>query len=96
MLAAMLPSTMFIDHWSEYVGTAFGQHDFVATDHVGHEVHCHGSPASCSLQTAPINAQMFASVVEVPQPTLTDVSLEYTVADLDEYLVSPPTEPPRL
>lgn len=96
LLAALLPSLLFIDHWDEYLDYALGQEPFVAAEHASHQVHCHGGPASCSQQPAPTNVQVFASVVQVPQPALMSFAFEDAAMSPDEHLMSPPTDPPRL
>lgn len=99
LLIAVLPSVLYLDHWVEYAGRALGSAqaaDVGEFDGATHAAHCHLGPASCSDQPVPASPQVFASVVELVRPELYSVALESDETRLEEFTVSPLTEPPRV
>ena len=97
LLAALLPSLLYIDHWGEFVDFALGRADAAdAAEAAAHSVHCHFGAASCSDQPVPTNLSQLGTIVEVPEPPLPAVALEERASTPEEFVVTPPTEPPRL
>ena len=92
MLLALAPSVLYVDHWMEYWGLTASQAEENALEHV---VHCHITPANCSDQPLPPDLSATPAVVHVVEPELTSVALEENVGTMREYIVAPPTEPPR-
>ncbi len=101
MLLAFLPSLLYVDHWGDFLNA--GRGGAIPPDHVaerlrqgGHFAHCHFGPATCSEQPVLTNMQAFPNLIELPEPEFPAIPLEDTVTTLEEFVVSPPTEPPRL
>ena len=91
MLFALAPSVMYLDHWSEYVGSSAVQEE----DASEHAQHCHIGPATCSDQPLPPDLSATPAVVHVVEPELTSVALEEADMTTQEHVVVPPTDPPR-
>jgi hypothetical protein len=95
LLLALLPSVLYIDHWSEYFGWTHDA-DSPGAEEV-HQGHCHLNPSTCSDQPLPPGPKMTWEVVELKEPALpTTIALDETLATETGFVVSVPTEPPRL
>jgi hypothetical protein len=100
LLIAFLPSLVYLDHVSAYVtyvvrGPGPREESVGALAHTRHAEHCHYGPSACSEQPAPTGVRVLPEVVEVPAPELPSVAVEDAVAQPEEVLAAPPTEPPR-
>jgi hypothetical protein len=92
LLAALLPSLLYIDHWGTYL---FGMSAALEeAETAGHEQHCHSGVSTCSSQPA-TGAPVLGSIVEMPRPRLTTTALEEAQVMVQGLAVAPPTEPPR-
>jgi hypothetical protein len=97
MLIALLPSVLYIDHWTTYVSGLLGQSEEAQLSELAsHSTHCHAGPSTCSDQPALYTAQVFPTVVEVDHPELPAVLLEDGPTVLQEHTSTPLTEPPRV
>jgi hypothetical protein len=67
--------------------------DDVETD--THVAHCHYQPSSCSDQPLTPNANAFPGIIELPSPALTNDPLYDSVTLFEEFLASPPDQPPK-
>jgi hypothetical protein len=97
MLAALVPSLLYIDHWGEYLDYAFGLEVEEASEleHLAHESHCHYGPSTCSEQPAPLAVTPFPQVVELPDPKLTWQEIEDVQAHVEEFVAAVLPDPPR-
>ncbi len=98
LILAFLPSVLYVGHWGQFTDVALGYTalEREADAHTSHEAHCHLGQSSCSSQPAPVGVQAIGSVVELPKPALFDFATTETLQIVSEFIVSPPTEPPRL
>ena|ERR1700694_1327950 len=95
MLLALLPSMLYIDHWSAYFGWTKDD-DSPGAQEV-HQGHCHLSPSTCSDQPLPPGPRATWEVVEFKKPNLPPiVALDEPSVKLTGVVVSVPTEPPRV
>jgi hypothetical protein len=60
-----------------------------------HISHCHFNPASCSDQPLTPNANAFPGLIELPSPALNHSPLYDSVPLYEEFLASPPDQPPQ-
>lgn len=98
LIIAFLPMAAYLGHWGQFTDYAFGRagHERPADpDHASHEGHCHGT-ATCSDQAQLVGVRVFPTVVEVAKPSLVDFVVEDEVFLYREFVLAPPTEPPRL
>jgi hypothetical protein len=93
LLLSLLPSVLYLDHWSEFLFPNRPEH-VSAADEALHESHCHFGSGSCS-QPVPTNLKMLVSVVDLPQLELTVTAIEDVASVIEEAFITPPTEPPR-
>jgi hypothetical protein len=93
MLVALLPSVLYIDHWSEFLFPNRPE-SISAADEALHESHCHFGSGSCA-QPVPTNLKVLASVVDLPLPQLISTAIEYVTSSFQQTFITPPTEPPR-
>ncbi len=100
LVVALLPSFLYLGHWSDYLGDSLGyQAAEAATDEAEraeHRTHCHFGPATCSEQPAPPNMRSFSVPIEVPMPEYTAAAVDDSANALEEFVSLIPTEPPRL
>ena len=97
LLLALAPSVLYIDHWAEFVSHAGLGHEMSAQEQASHETHCHMGASTCSEQPAPASVSVIPLLIDLPEPELQMTPLgDAGLDDLSEYIVSPPTEPPRL
>ena len=101
LLLAFLPSLLYVDHWGEFLDP--GRGGAISPEHLaeslggnGHAAHCHVGASTCSEQPAPASVQIFPALTELSEPEFPTVLLEDSVTAPEEFIVSPPTEPPRL
>ncbi|MGB2693565.1 MAG: hypothetical protein WBD55_00075 [Dehalococcoidia bacterium] len=98
LVLALLPSTLYLDHWVEYLTATFLGFDIDAgseTEELTHTSHCHLGPGSCSDQPLTPNGRVIALIVEMSEPDLPTVLLETKASAPAEAFVIVPTEPPR-
>lgn len=96
MLIALLPSVLYLDHWTAYASALLGPSEAQQLSELAsHSAHCHVGPSTCSDQPAVYSAQVVPTVVELDHPELTGVLLEDGLSLLEEHTSSPLTEPPR-
>ena len=97
LVLAFLPSLLYVGHWSELVNYAMG-HPGVeeVTDIEEHAGHCHIGPATCSEQPAPASVSVIPLLIDLPEPELQMTALEEIISILNEIVVAPAKEPPRL
>ncbi len=100
LLLAFLPSVLYLGHWGDLVDSALDrtavERSAEAVDHSGHAAHCHAGPAACSDQPVPAAAAVIASVVELPPVHLLARESGDDALVFSEFILTPPTEPPRL
>jgi hypothetical protein len=98
MLIALLPSVLYLDHWTSYASGLLGQSEAQQLSELKqgtHSAHCHAGPSTCSEQPAVYSAQVIPTVVDLDHPELPAVLLEDGLSLLQEHTSSPLTEPPR-
>ncbi|OGO52449.1 MAG: hypothetical protein A2148_02735 [Chloroflexi bacterium RBG_16_68_14] len=100
-MLAFLPSLLYVDHWGEFLNPGAG--GAISPEHLAerlregdHSAHCHVGASTCSEQPAPAGAQIFPALIELSEPDFPTVLLEDRVTTPEEFIVSPPAEPPRL
>lgn len=100
LILALLPSFLYLGHWSDYLGDSFGHEaDEAVTDEAEsaeHRDHCHFGPATCADQPVPPNMRSFSAPIEVPMPEYTAAAVDDSATALEEFVALIPTEPPRL
>lgn len=96
MLLALLPSTLYLDHWAEQLTSTFFGSGVEEAEELSHHAHCHLTPGACSDQPVAPSVSVFPAVVEVSEPELPSVLLEDGSTALEEAVVAIPTEPPRI
>lgn len=100
LLLAFLPSVLYLGHWGELIDSALDRTAVVrsaeAAGPSGHAAHCHAGPASCSDQPVPASVAVIASVVELPPIHLMAHESSSDALVFSEFILTPPTEPPRL
>jgi hypothetical protein len=88
---------LYAGHWGDMIGAAFGTADEeAASEHTSHGAHCHGGQASCAEQSTPANVRILQVAIEVPEPDLPSSAVESRPVTMAEYVIAPPTEPPRI
>ena len=96
MLIALLPSVLYIDHWTSYASSLLGESEAMQLSELAnHSTHCHVGPSSCSDQPTVYATQVVPTVVELAHPELPAVLLEHDPPLLVEHTSAPLTEPPR-
>jgi len=96
MLIALLPSVVYLDHWTAYASELLGPSEAQQLSELAsHSAHCHSGPSTCSEQPAVFAVQVIPTVVDLDQPELPAVLLEDGPSLLQEHRSSPLTEPPR-
>jgi hypothetical protein len=98
MLIALLPSVLYLDHWTAYASALLGPSEaqqLSELNQANHASHCHLGPSTCSDQPTPFAVQVIPTVVDLDQPELPAVLLEDGLSRLEEHISSPLTEPPR-
>ncbi len=97
LLMAIVPQFFYIDHWSEFLTTAFSGQMVVETEanHAAHAAHCHLSPGTCADAPLPASVQVIPTVIDVVHPELPAVALESDASRLREFVTTVLTEPPR-
>ena len=99
LLLSILPSYVYLGHWTEYAKAAMGRpvEEESSGEVLDHAMHCHFNAASCSEQPAPINGHVLPAVGELTEPNLSDLAaIEQALSRLEDVLLAPATEPPRL
>lgn len=96
-MLALLPSVLFVDHWTEFLFHTNADEAAEAEEasNVTHKLHCHEGPATCADQPVPLNPKVVADLIEVREPRLPSVLVEDGERGLDEYIATLPTRPPR-
>jgi len=98
MLIALLPSVLYLDHWTGYVNELLGTSQAMQLSELerpNHSAHCHVGPSTCSEQPTAYSPQVLPTVIELDHPELPTVLLEDGLSLLQEHTSSPLTEPPR-
>lgn len=98
MLTALLPSVLYLDHWTAYASALLGPSEaqqLSELNRANHASHCHLGPSTCSEQPTAYTTQVSPTVVDLDQPELPAVLLEDGLSLLEEHTSSPLTEPPR-
>lgn len=93
LLLALLPSVLYIDHWSEFLHP---ETEISEVERELHESHCHFGSGGCSEQPVPTNLKVLASVVDLPVPQLMSTAIEYATSGFQQTFITPPTDPPRV
>ncbi len=93
LFLALLPSVLYIDHWSEFMHP---ETEISEAERELHESHCHFGSGACGEQPVPTNLNMLTSVVQLPQPTLQSTAVEDSALLVEEAIVITPKEPPRV
>ncbi len=96
LLLALLPSTLYIDHWADYLGHALasGAEEEGTAEQMSHYSHCHAGPGSCSSQPVAPASQLFPRIIDLTEPDFPSVLVEPSTATLTATIISVPTEPP--
>lgn len=98
LILALLPSTLYIDHWAEYLGAVLSSspvEEVGRAEHVSHHAHCHAGPGTCSDQATAPGSQLFPQIIELSEPDFPTVLVESSTATLAAAIVRVPKEPPR-
>lgn len=96
LLAALLPSLLYFDHWQELYDHTFGHvEETELAEHTTHAMHCHAGPASCADQPVALKGEGFGTIVEVPHVDLPAVLLEEHRSRPQEFVLLLLPDPPR-
>jgi hypothetical protein len=99
LLFALAPSLLYVGHWGSLLSGLVASPPAAlegSSEHEDHAGHCHYGPSACSDQPAPVGVQVLPLIVEMVHPELASTVMEETAPLLEEVLVAPPVEPPRL
>jgi hypothetical protein len=95
LLAALMPMFLYAGHWSLFLSEALGRH-VVDAEIAEHANHCHLGVANCADQPVPASVRVIPAVVDAPEPDLSLTPLNGASVNLQEHILSPPKEPPRV
>lgn len=86
---------LYAGHWSMFVNEALG-HPVSNMDEAEHANHCHLGVGNCADQPVPASVRVIPAVVDAPEPDLSLTPLNGARLTLNEHVLSPPKEPPRV